>query len=101
MITKENLRDVLKYLGYKETKNVFKKDFDHGASIEVNFNTQKITYAPLDSSFTEGLFPTKEKPAKGFVIHRSTTLDFIHNENFVCLISVHFLLEKGYKPKQS
>lgn len=99
MITKENLREVLKCLGYKETKNVFKRKFRQGASIEVNFNTQKITYAPIDSSFTEGLFPTKEKPAKGFIIHRNTTLDFSHNENYVCLISVHFLLEKGYMPE--
>lgn len=99
MITKENLREVLKLLNYKEVNDTFKKDFKHGASIEVDFNAQKITYAPLDETFGEGVFPAREKPANGFVIHRSTTLDFMHNENFVCLVCVHRLLEKGYEPK--
>ena len=99
MITKENLKSVLAYYEFAENKGVYKREYPTGASIEVNFNTQKITYAPLDGSFAEGQFPTKEKPAKGFVIHRDTTLNFKANENFVCLVCVHLLLEKGYKPK--
>ena len=70
-----------------------------GASIEVNIDTQKITYAPVDTGFKEGEFPTRDKPAKGFVIHRDTTLNFSANENFVCLVCVHLLLQKGYEPR--
>lgn len=33
------------------------------------------------------------------MIHRDTTLNFSANENFVCLICVHFLLKKGYEAK--
>ena len=53
----------------------------------------------MDGDFKEGEFPTKEKQSKGFVVHRDTTLNFNANENFVCLVCVHLLLEKGYEPK--
>lgn len=99
MITKENLKALLACLGFVENNGVFKKQYPSGASIEVNFKTQKIFYNPLDNSFAEGCFPTKEKPAKGFVIHRDTTLNFEANENFVCLVCAHLLLEKGYEAK--
>ena len=46
-----------------------------------------------------GEYPSKEKPASGFVIHRDTTLNFSANENFVCLVCVHLLLQKGYEAK--
>ena len=55
------------------------------------FVKKKITYLPVDENFKEGVFPTKEKQASGFVIHRDTTLNFNANENFVCLICVHLL----------
>lgn len=100
MITVQNLKEVLLKLGFAEASNgVFKKQYPHDASIVVDFNRKKIAYAPVDSTFTEGEYPTKTKPATGFVIHRETTLDFIHPENFVCLVCVHLLLEKGYEPK--
>lgn len=99
MITRDNLKNVLVYYGFAETNGVFKREYQTGASIEVNFNTQKITYAPLDETFAEGIFPTKEKPANGFVIHRDTTLNFGAKENFVCLVCVHLLLDKGYEAK--
>lgn len=99
MITKENLKALLACLGFVENNGAFKKQYSSGASIEVNFKTQKILYNPLDNSFAEGCFPTKEKPAKGFVIHRDTTLNFEANENFVCLVCAHLLLEKGYEAK--
>lgn len=99
MITKENLATLLTYCGFSESDNVYTKSYSTGASIEVNFNTQIITYAPLDEAFAEGIFPTKEKPAKGFVVHRDTTLNFNAKENFVCLVCVHLLLEKGYEAK--
>ena len=99
MITKENLKALLACLGFVENNEIFKKQYSSGASIEVNFKKQKIFYNPLDNSFAEGCFPTKEKPAKGFVIHRDTTLNFEANENFVCLVCAHLLLEKGYEAK--
>lgn len=99
MITKENLKALLACLGFVENNEIFKKQYSSGASIEVNFRMQKILYNPLDNSFAEGCFPTKEKPAKGFVIHRDTTLNFEANENFVCLVCAHLLLEKGYEAK--
>lgn len=101
MITKDNLSALLlhPYFGFTKSGNIYRREYPQGASIEVNFNTQKITYAPVDSLFKEGEFPSKDKPAKGFVIHRDTTLNFSANENFVCLVCVHLLLKKGYEPK--
>ena len=101
MITKDNLAALLMHpdFGFTKSGNIYRKEYSQGASIEVNFDTQKITYAPIDSLFKEGEFPTKDKPAKGFVIHRDTTLNFSANENFVCLACVHLLLKKGYDPK--
>lgn len=99
MITVENLAALLKHLGFTESNNVFQKTYSQGAGIEVNFKTQTITYAPLDNDFQNGEYPTKGTPAKGFVIHRDTTLDFKAKENFVCLVCVHLLLEKGYEAK--
>ncbi len=98
MITKENLKSLLHYLGFIQTDEVFRKEYHRSASIEVNFHTQKIIYEPFDSSFKEGEYPTKNKPSKGFIIHRETTLNFNANENFVCLVCVHLLLTKGYQP---
>ncbi len=100
MITVQNLKEVLLKFSFIEASNgVFKKQYPHDASIVVDFNRKKIAYAPVDSTFAEGEYPTRTKPATGFVIHRETTLDFIHPENFVCLVCVHLLLEKGYEPK--
>lgn len=100
MITVQNLKEVLLKLGFAEASNgVFKKQYPHDASIMVDFGRKKIVYAPIDTNFSNGEYPTKERKSTGFVIHRDTTLDFGHNENFVCLVCVHLLLEKGYEPK--
>ncbi len=99
MITKDNLADLLRFLEFSENRNVFRKEYQNGASIEVNFSTQEIVYSPLDATFKEGEFPSKDKPARGFVVHRKTTLNFNAKENFVCLVCVHLLLKKGYAPK--
>ena len=101
MITKDNLTTLLEHpdFGFTKRDNVYRREYPQGASIEVNFDTQRITYAPVDNNFKEGEFPTKEKTAKGFVIHRDTTLNFNANENFVCLTCVHLLLKKGHEPK--
>lgn len=100
MITVDNLKDVLLKLEFSETSNgVFKRQYQHDASITVDFTHKKIIYAPVDDSFGNGEYPTKDKKSTGFVIHRDTTLNFDHNENFVCLVCVHLLLDKGYEPK--
>lgn len=101
MITKENLTALLMHpdFDFQKKGNIYRREYPQGASIEVNFDTQRITYAPVDNIFKEGEFPTKEKTANGFVIHRDTTLNFNANENFVCLTCVHLLLKKGYEPK--
>ncbi|WP_163531750.1 N-6 DNA methylase [Helicobacter suis] len=98
MITTKNLKEVLLALGF-EGESVLKKSYEVGASIEVDFKNKNITYTPLDSNFKEGEYPSIDKPSRGFVIHRNTTTNFKSNENFVCLIVVHKLLEKGYKPE--
>lgn len=99
MITINELRNVLKSFGFKEKEDKFTNTYISGASIEVDFRKKKIAYVPVDEDFKEGVFPTKQKPANGFVIHRDTTLNFSANENFVCLICVHLLLKKGYDAK--
>lgn len=99
MITKDNLQALLEYFNFAKSGNVYRKDYPQGASIEVNFNNQEIVYAPIDENFKEGEFPSKDNPARGFIIHRKTTLNFSAKENFVCLACVHLLLKKGYSPK--
>ena len=97
----KTIKDLLLYLNYKEEKsNVYVKHFSHdNSSITVDFNNKKIEYYPIDDSFKEGQYPTKDNPAKGMVIHRNTTTNFSSDENFVCLVCVDKLLSKGYEAK--
>ncbi len=101
MITKDNLREVLIKLGFsnQDNENIFIHKYKHNTSIIVDFIKKRIEYSPVDFSFREGCFPTSEKEAKGFVAHRDATLNFSNDENFVCLICVHYLLSKGYEAK--
>ena len=99
MITKDNLQEVLKCFEFTERKNVWTKQYSTGASITVDFISKKIIYAPFDENFSNGEYPSKDKPATGFVIHRDTTINFSSKENFVCLVCVHLLLKKGYEAK--
>ena len=99
MITIEKLPQLLKHLEFSEHDGVFTKKYGKGVSIVVDTINKKINYSPIDKSFEEGEFPSKDKPSKGFVIHRDTTINFTKNENFVCLVCVHLLLKKGYEPK--
>ncbi|OUT13238.1 hypothetical protein B9N64_06885 [Campylobacter concisus] len=101
MITKENLKEVIESLGFKPAKNrIMKKIYqnDDRIFIEVDFLNSKITYSPIDNSFKEGEFPSRNRPSNGIIIHRNTTTNFSANENFVCLICMDNLLSKGYKP---
>lgn len=99
MITKDNLPEVLRSFNFTENNNVWTKKYSTGACITVDFNNSKISYAPLDENFSMGEYPTKEKQSSGFVIHRDTTINFSSKENFVCLVCIHLLLNKGYEPK--
>jgi len=86
MITIDNLRPLLAYLGYKQTnKNteVWTRTFaTSSSSISVDFGVEKIVY------------PSNLK------IHRETTTNFSQSENFVVLECVTRLLNLGYTPSQ-
>ena len=86
MITIDNLRPLLAYLGYKQTnKNteVWTRTFaPSSSSISVDFGAEKIIY-PSDLK-----------------IHRETTTNFSQSENFVVLECVTRLLNLGYTPSQ-
>ncbi|WP_104750497.1 N-6 DNA methylase [Helicobacter cynogastricus] len=100
MITEHNLKDILNTLGFKIRKGeVFECNYPNNAQICVDFNAKSIAYTPQDPRFKEGQYPSLEHPSTGFIIHRNTTTNFSSNENFVCLIAVHKLLEKGYAPE--
>lgn len=98
-LNKENLRELLSSLNFQEASNIWTRNYESGASIAVDFNKQTIQYDPVDSSFKNGEYPSISKPASGFIIHRDTTLNFSAKENFVCIVCIHLLLEKGYEPK--
>lgn len=83
MITKDNLRQLLEHLGYKEKNNKYIYHFDSSnCEITVDFINEKIIY-PLN---------------KGLIVNENQTINFSDNENFVVLECIHRLLEKGYKP---
>ena len=82
MITKTNLKEVLKTLGFKAEGNIFQKSIGE-ADLTVDFGKQSIIY-PED---------------RGLVVNRQDTCNFSHPENFVVFECVHRLLEKGYKPQ--
>ena len=53
MITKDNFAELLRYFEFSEKNNIFKKDYPQGASIEVNFVSQRIKYYPIDEDSQE------------------------------------------------
>lgn len=101
MISIDNLRQVLDNIGFTYYPDIdaYYQEYGCGGNITVDFKNKEILYAPLDDNFKEGEFPSKEKEANGFIIHRDTTLNFSANENFVCLVCVHYLMSKDYEPK--
>ncbi|KXB47616.1 hypothetical protein HMPREF3188_00462 [Tissierellia bacterium KA00581] len=83
MITRDSLKDLLKYLGYKEEKGNYIFHFNSSnCEIIVDFTNEKIIY-PTD---------------KGLIVNENQTTNFSDNENYVVLECIHRLLEKGYKP---
>ena len=82
MIMKNNLKDLLKTLGFIEEGSTFQKSIGE-ADLKVDFDKKEIIY-PTD---------------RDLVVHREDTCNFSQNENFVVFECVHRLLDKGYKPE--
>ncbi|EAK1544714.1 TPA: restriction endonuclease subunit S [Campylobacter jejuni] len=78
MITKDNLKQVLENLGFKNKNENYVKTINN-YTLLIDYKNQSINY------------PKKIK------IHDKTTSNFSHPENFVVFECVHRLLEKGYK----
>lgn len=84
MINKENLKDLLKKLDFKASKNIFTKTFEGTeTTLKVDFDKETLIY-PED---------------KGFTVNERQTCNFSSNENFVVFECVHRLLDKKYKPE--
>lgn len=84
MITKENLKKVLSFLGFeKETIGEYYSKIYSTCSIHVDFDNETLIY-PED---------------KGLVVNDKTTSNFSHNENFVVFECVCRLFDKGYRPE--
>ena len=86
MITKDNFKDTIECLGFKEIseKNYEKVYYNLNYKIKIDFKNQQIKY-------TEG--------EKGIKVYDHTTCNFDNPENFVVLECVDRLLEKGYRPE--
>lgn len=90
MITKENFKDLLVLLDFKENPaQIFTKTLANNTALKVDFNAQKLIY-PANTS-------TDLNAPNGIIIHDDTTSNFSHPENFVVFECVHRLLQKGYK----
>jgi type I restriction enzyme M protein len=84
MITKDNLKDMVKSIGFTENKDVYSKFFkETDATLKVDFKKEELIY-PKD---------------KGFIVNERQTCNFKSNENFVVFECVHQLFKKGYKPE--
>ena len=83
MITKDNLKSLLKILNFTQDGDIFIKKFEElDCELRVDFKNEKLIY-PQD---------------KGLIVNDKTTSNFSSNENFVVFESVCRLLNQGYKP---
>ena len=90
MITKENFKDLLILLDFKENPaQIFTKTLANNTTLKVDFKAKKLIY-PANTS-------TDLNAPNGIIIHDDTTSNFSHPENFVVFECVHRLLQKGYK----
>lgn len=78
MITKDNLKQVLENLGFKNKNENYVKTINN-YTLLIDYKNQSINYP------------------KEIKIHDKTTSNFSHPESFVVFECVHRLLEKGYK----
>lgn len=84
MITKDNFKEVLIELGFKDSGNSFTKEFkENDALLKVDFKKEQLIYPE----------------EKGLKINERQTCNFSDPENFVVFECVNRLLEKGYKPE--
>lgn len=90
MITKENFKDLLILLDFKENPaQIFTKTFTNNTALKVDFKAKKLIY-PANTS-------ANLSEPNGIIIHDDTTSNFSKPENFVVFECVHRLLQKGYK----
>ncbi|OYY29753.1 MAG: type I restriction endonuclease subunit M, partial [Sulfurovum sp. 35-42-20] len=83
MITKENFKKTLEFLGFKEENNIFTKKFDaFECELKVDFQNEILIYPEN----------------KGFTVNERQTCNFKANENFVVFECVYRLLNQGYNP---
>lgn len=80
---KENFKNLLKHLKFKEKDHIFSKTFEKAnkAILQVDFKNEKITYP------------------ENLKINEKQTCNFSSAENFVVFECVHRLLKKGYHPE--
>lgn len=78
MITKENFKEVLEELGFKQEKNTYSKTIN-SQTMKVDFEAEKLVYP------------------QGLITESDTTSNFSQNENFVVFECVYRLLQTGYK----
>ncbi|EIX1453248.1 N-6 DNA methylase [Campylobacter coli] len=78
MIAKDNLKQVLENLGFKNKNENYVKTINN-YTLLIDYKNQSINYP------------------KEIKIHDKTTSNFSHPENFVVFECVHRLLEKGYR----
>lgn len=90
MITKENFKDLLVLLDFKENPaQIFTKTLANNTALKVDFKAKKLIY-PANTS-------ANLSEPNGIIIHDDTTSNFSRPENFVVFECVHRLLQKGYK----
>jgi len=82
MITKENFKNVLIALNFKQDGKKFFKQFEDDYQLIADFGTETLIY------------PEDLKTG------RRTTANFTANENFVVFECVARLMAKGYKPEK-
>lgn len=84
MINRDNIEDVLIFLGYVKLDDIYVYEFENvDCKIMVDIKNEKIIY-PED---------------KGFIVNEKQTCNFSNLENFVVLECVHRLFKKGYRPE--
>ena len=84
MITKEKFKQVLEYLGFAKSNDVYTKVFyELDCELKADFKNEKL------------IFPE----SKGLVVNDKTTSNFSSPENFVVFECIDKLLTQGYHPK--
>ncbi len=83
MITKDNLKRILDFLGFSKENEVYSKHYEStDCDLKVDLKKEKIIYPE----------------AKGFMVNERQTCNLSDPENIVVLECVNQLLEKGYHP---